>query len=680
MHDEHCTILKNPKDAMNDKGIEEQIKMLREAIRKHDTLYYRQGTSDITDREYDRLKAELVHLEEQYPLFAAKDSPSYTVGDDRIEGFSSYRHRSPMLSLDNTYNRDALFDFEKRIQKLIPDESLQYTVEPKIDGVAINLTYASGELVRAVTRGNGQEGDEVTHNVETIPHLPHKLHGKKHPEIIEIRGEIYITHKEFERINDQRVQAGQDTFANPRNLAAGTVKQLIPSKDRQLEIVCYGLGYCKPFFFSCLTDFYAALQEWRLPVLEKTWQAYGIEAVWKNIEELNTMRHQFVYNIDGAVVKLNTIDYQDKMGSTAKSPRWAIAYKFPAEQAITQLKAITIQVGRTGTLTPVAELEPVQIAGSKVSRATLHNADEITRKDIREGDSVYVEKAGDVIPAVVSVVKEKRLDKSSSYVFPNTCPACGSNAIRLPEEVAWRCANLSCPPQVKRRIQHFASRQAMDIKNLGEAVVEQLVDKNLLKDPADLYQLTESDLIQLEHFAEKASKNLIQAIQNSKGQALWRLIHALGIPHVGASIAKDLAKTFESLQALMNQKAEELVEMEGIGETIAQSMIEFFQQEANQRIVKHLMDYGLNTYRHNQEKKQEGVLAGKTFVLTGKLSLYTREQATAMIVEKGGQVTNSVSKKTDFLLAGENVGSKYESAQDLGITILDETAFSKLVK
>lgn len=665
---------------MNDKGIEEQIKILRKTICRHDELYYRKGTSAITDREYDQLKAELTELENEYPLFAIENSPTNTVGDDRTEGFSTYRHHFPMLSLDNTYNRDALFEFEKRIRKLISDDPLHYTIEPKIDGVAISLTYESGKLIRAVTRGNGLEGDDVTRNIESIRQLPHKLHGTAHPEQIEIRGEVYMTHKEFERINQQRALSGLDGFANPRNLAAGTVKQLVPAKDRRLEIVCYGLGHCSPPVFSRLKDFYIALQAWRLPVLEETWQAFGIEAAWEKIEMLDTMRHRFTYGIDGAVVKLDTIAHQEKMGSTAKSPRWAIAYKFAAERAMTRLRSITIQVGRTGTLTPVAELDPVKVAGSTVSRATLHNADEIERKDIREGDWVYVEKAGDVIPAVVGVIEAKRSSQNIAYTFPKNCPACGSDAVRLPEEVAWRCTNLSCPPQVKRRIQHFASRQAMDIEGLGEAVVEQLVEENLLKDPADLYQLSEDDLIPLERFAPKSAQNLIEAIRSSKDQPLWRLIHALGIQHVGVSIAKELARACQILEHLMRKTSEELIAIDGIGETIAQSIVAFFQQETNQMIIQRLIDYNLNvSHQEEEENNAQGVLDGKIFVLTGSLPHYTREQATAIIEKNGGQVTSSVSQKTAFLLAGQNVGSKYKKASELGITILDETAFLRLV-
>jgi len=461
---------------MSDQDIARTIIRMRGEITRHDDLYYRQAKPEISDFDYDRLKKECAELEAAHPSLIATDSPTLHIGDDRTSGFKNYRHRQPMQSLDNTYSKDELFAFETRLRKFIKVPQPEYTVEPKIDGVAVSLTYEKGELIRAVTRGNGTEGDVITHNLATIDNLPKTLTGKSPPDCIEIRGEIYMTHAEFERINHERQQQGLTLYANPRNLAAGTVKQLAPNTDRKLEIILYGLGYCSPATFEDLGSFIKTLSEWNLPV-SKVHIAQGIPNAWQEVEKLNDTRHNLPFPTDGAVIKLNNIKQQTLASQTSKAPRWAIAYKFAAEQAETILKAITIQVGRTGALTPVAELEPVQLAGTTVSRATLHNADEIKRKDIRVGDTVIVEKAGEIIPAVVEVVTDKRPSESISYDFPKICPACQNEVVRLDNEAAWRCPNAACcPPQVRRRIAHFASRQAMDIEGLGKAVVDQLAE------------------------------------------------------------------------------------------------------------------------------------------------------------------------------------------------------------
>jgi len=667
-------------DDMTLKEVDKKIHSLRAEIARHDELYYRKAAPEISDFEYDRLVQELEALEARYPEFAEAKK----VGDDRIESFQSYTHREPMLSIDNSYSMGEVVEFEKRIHRVLREEPLEYVVEPKIDGVAVSLTYEKGKLVRALTRGNGVEGDDITHNIRTIHGLPHALKGKNVPEVIEIRGEVYMTEDAFTLVNKEREEQDLPPYANPRNLAAGTVKLLdaAEARRRKLSIVLFGFGYCEPKRFENDADFFDQLKDWGLPTLEKYWVAKGIEDVCKSIEEIDTLRHEFKYGTDGAVVKVNNIALRKRLGQTAKAPRWAVAYKFSAEQAETVLGDITIQVGRTGVLTPVAELRPVSLAGSTISRATLHNEDEIKRKDIRIGDTVIIEKAGEVIPAVVRVVVEKRKADRKPYTFPKTCPECGAEAIRLPEEAAWRCPNVSCPPQVRRRILHFGSRQAMDIENLGKAVVDQLVDKSLCANMADLYELNEKDLLALEGFAEKSSKNLVQAIENSKQQELWRLLHGLGIPQVGAQSAKDLAKAFKSLEALMNAKEVDLLEVDGVGKIVAESIIKFFKTEENAKIIQRLIDYGLNTKDHRGQQAQgyqNSDLADKTFVLTGTLPSMTRDEAKTLIENAGGKVTSSVSKKTDYVLAGADPGSKLKKAEELGVAIIDEAVFRKML-
>jgi len=667
---------------MKQEDIEKLIAERRKEVARHDTLYHKNARPEITDYEFDRLKNELSELEKQHPEFSDKGSPIHQVGDDRHEGFDSYRHLQPMMSLDNTYNQEELGGFDKRLQKILDVDELIYLIEPKIDGVAVSLTYENGNLVRAVTRGNGIEGDVITKNLEGIDYLPPRIKDKSCPEVIELRGEIYMTHPEFERINKERKAAALDLYANPRNLAAGTIKQIDPkiANRRKLDIVLYGLGYCSTLSFTCQREFQELLKSWNMPTVEKYWMANGIAEAWKIIEELENLRATFAYSTDGAVIKLDALDQQRVSGSTSKSPRWAIAYKFAAEQAETEVQKINIQIGRTGTLTPVAELKPVLLAGSTVSHATLHNEDEIKRKDIREGDSTIVEKAGDIIPAIVRVLKDKRKSSISPYVFPHVCPACGSKTIRLPGEAARRCPNLSCPPQVRGRIEHFTSRQCMDIEGLGEAVVHQLVSKKLINNIADLYKLIVDDLFPLEKFAQKSSENLIQAIESSKKRELWRLIHGLGIQHIGATASKDLARSLHSLQTLIDANEGDLMTLDGIGEIMAKSVNHFFSQESNKEIILRLVGYGLNVEEVASTQSEHHDFNGKSFVLTGNLVSFTREAATQLIENVGGRVTTSVSKKTDFILAGESVGSKMTQAQKLGTKIIDEKEFQKLLK
>jgi len=659
-----------------------RLQELRDQIRRHDELYYRQAKPEISDREYDALKEELAILEAE--TGATDASPTQTVGDDRTEGFRKVKHRLPMLSLDNTYSEVELRAFHTRLAKYFDEgQSLEYVVEPKIDGVAVSVTYENGKLIQAVTRGNGAEGDDITRNLlEGVPDLPREL-GDDAPELIEIRGEIYMTSEEFLRINTEREASGLEMFKNPRNLTAGTIKQLAGVSGRRLEVVLYGVGFCQPNHFASQSDLHEAIRKWKLPTVEKYWRVQGIDSVWESIEELDQLRHEFAYGTDGAVVKLNDFAMQSEAGWTSKAPRWAIAYKFETEQAETLLEAIDVQIGRTGAVTPVAHLQPVELAGTTVSRATLHNEDEIKRKDIRPGDTVVVQKAGEIIPQVLSVVLEKRPADSQPFSFSQLLEERSIKAERVPGQAAWRLVGQDDPTQQRRRLTHFASKQCLDIENLGESVVDQLVSAELVRDPADLYALQKEQLLELERFADKSAENLINAIERSKQAELWRLLHGLGVPHVGKQSAKDLATHFGSLEALMTADVETLEAVDGVGGIMAQAIQDFFADELNAALVTRLREAGLNFQLADSEQpaasNDDGALAGKTVVLTGTLPSLTRDEATALIEQAGGKTSSSVSKKTDYVLAGESAGSKLAKAEKLGVAILDEAAFRELI-
>ena len=680
---------------MDSASAQQRIAELRAEVSRHDELYYRQAAAEIADQEYDRLKRKLADLEAKYPdaaRAAGADSPTAKVGDDRAEGFQTYRHRQAMQSLDNTYSEAELREFHARLGRLLGREELAYVVEPKIDGLAVSVTYERGQLVRAVTRGNGTEGDDVTANARTIPSLPPELKkakGAPWPDLVEIRGEVYLPLAEFQRINQGREEGGLEPFANPRSLAAGTLKLLDAREvaSRRLEIVLYGLGACEPA--AAAGDSQSAysqhLRAWGLPIVEKSWAARGIDEVWAAVQELGRLRDKFAYATDGAVVKLDAFSFQREAGSTSKAPRWAMAYKFEAERVETKLLAITVQVGRTGVLTPVAELEPVLLAGTTVARATLHNRDEIARKDIRVGDTVSIEKAGEVIPAVIAVNLEKRPPQCAPYKFPEECPACGTPVVQQEGEVALRCPNYECPVQVRRRVRHFASKACVDIDGLGEAMVDQLAEKGWIKSVADIYRQKRADLLTLGKDVEKSTDNLLAAIERSKGAELWRFIHGLGIPHVGAAAAKDLAGRFGGLDALAAARLEDFLGekkatlIAGIGETMAQAIVTHFNQPRNRTLVAELVALGVSPpVPAARAGSAGGVLSGKTFVLTGTLPHLTREEATARIEAAGGKVSGSVSKKTGYVLAGADPGSKLDKARTLEVPVLDEAAFLKL--
>jgi DNA ligase (NAD+) len=674
-----------------------RIEELRAIVARHAELYYRQAQPEIADREYDLLERELADLETQFPQFAIKASPTARVGDDRLEGFTTYRHRLPMQSLDNTYSEEEYRAFHQRLVKLFGREELAYVVEPKIDGLAVSVTYEKGKLVRAVTRGNGEEGDDITVNARTIHSLPAELKvSKSHPapDVIEIRGEIYLTTVEFQRINQEREEAGEPVYANPRNLAAGTIKQLDP-KDvarRKLEIVLYGIGYCEPAHSAgpgqavveSQSEFLARVKQWGLPTVEQFWPARGIGEAWKAVGELDRLRHAFAYGTDGAVTKLDNFALRREAGSTAKAPRWAIAYKFEPERAETKINAITVQVGRTGVLTPVAELEPVLLAGSTVARATLHNKDEIARKDIRLGDYVLVEKAGEVIPAVIEVNLKRRTPECVPYQFPVQCPVCSTAVVQLEGEVATRCPNLGCPAQVRRRLTHFVSKACLDIDGLGIAMIDGLVERGWVKELPDLFQLRREDLLTLGKSVEKSTDNLLAAIEAGKHCELWRLIHGLGIPHVGVSASKDLAAHFRDIEKLAGAKLEDFITnkesiIAGIGETMSGAIVKFFAEPKNGALVTELLRIGVRPQSPVKTAGGSTVFAGKTFVLTGTLPTMSRDEAAAKIELAGGKVSGSVSKKTSYVLAGAEAGSKLEKARELGVTVIDEAELQRLL-
>jgi DNA ligase (NAD+) len=666
---------------------EQRVNELRAALARHDQLYYRKASPEITDAEYDRLKRELADLEAMFPELGSDVSPTHQVGDDRTDGFQSYRHRERMMSLDNTYSEAELREFHARLVRDLEREDLTFVVEPKIDGLAVSVTYEKGRLVRAVTRGNGVEGDDITSNALTIRTLPRELKkgaGAPIPDMIEIRGEVFLTLEEFQRINRQREEAGEALYANPRNLAAGTIKQL-DSRDvaqRKLEIVLYGRGYGEPATAmpETQTQFHEWVKDWGLPTVEKYWTVSGADGIWQAVQQLDALRDKFAYATDGAVVKLDSVPLQRRAGSTSKAPRWAMAYKFAAERAETRLRDITIQVGRTGVLTPVAELEPVQLAGTTVARATLHNRDEIARKDIRIGDFVFVEKAGEVIPAVIGVNVARRTPECAPYQFPPQCPVCGTAIVQLEGEVALRCPNIDCPVQVRRRVQHFASKACVDIEGLGEAMVDVLVDRGWVRSLPEVYQLRRDDLITLGKNVGKSTDKLLAAIEASKQAELWRFIHGLGIPHVGTAAAKDLARKFGSLEALAEAKLEDFIRdgesvIGGIGLTMADAILTYFNEPRNRAMVSQLLRLGVRPAAGAASQ----VLAGKSVVLTGTLPSLTRDEATALIEGAGGKVSGSVSKKTSYVLAGEDAGSKLEKAKALGVPVIDEAEFRRML-
>lgn len=657
-------------------SIRRRVDFLRAEIDRHNRLYYDEATPEISDREFDALLAELRHLEEQNPELARADSPTQQVGGRPLEAFESVAHLVPMQSLDNTYSEEEVRAFAQRVSKGLQSEEFSLAVEPKVDGVAICLLYEDGHLRRAATRGDGTVGDDVTQNIRTIRSIPTVVDGLP-PGPVEIRGEIYLPKSRFIDLNESRDEAGLPAFANPRNAAAGSLKQLDPIEvaRRGLEGIFYGHGFWPDGMIESGSQFVRLIGRLGFPVPPPFPIATSPDEAISAIRHLE--KQTFPYEIDGAVLKVDSLAQRSRLGSTSKFPRWAIAFKYAPEQVTTRLNAITIQVGRTGVLTPVAELEPVLVSGSRVSRATLHNEDEIRRKDLRIGDSVVIEKAGEVIPAVVSVVVEKRTGEESGFVMPTLCPSCGGPVRREDGQVALRCENPSCPAQLHRRLQHFASRGAMDIEGLGEVMVNRLIESNLVDEVPAIYSLGREDLLRLGRMGEKSVENLLAGIEASRSRPLWRLVFGLGIPHVGTVAARKLAAHFRTMQALRSATREELIQLDEVGEIMAEAITTWFANPKVEDLLAKLQDAGLNMQEtENQPPPRGGALQGTVWVITGTLSA-PREEFAEAIRRAGGKVTSSVSRKTSFLLAGESAGSKLQKARELGIPILTEDEFSR---
>jgi DNA ligase (NAD+) len=660
----------------------QRITELREQIHHHDYLYYVENRSEITDAEYDALMRELKAREAEFPDLVTADSPTQRVAGVAVEAFQPVEHRVAMLSLDNAVNPDDLREFEARITRALPGQRFRYVCEPKIDGLGVALLYARGRFVRGATRGDGRVGEDVSANLRTIRSVPMRLRGRlAEAEELEVRGEVYMPRAEFAELNTRLEAAGEATFANPRNAAAGAVRQKDPaiSSQRPLEAFLYHVSWSPGVTFATHWEALEALREAGFRTNPRSARAESIDEVLAACARLEADRDALGYDADGVVVKVDSLELQRRLGSTTHHPRWAVAYKFAARQATTVVKAIEVNVGKTGALTPVAKLEPVPLAGVVISNVSLHNEDEIRRKDVRVGDTVLIERAGDVIPYVVQVVAARRPSDSVEYRFPEACPACGGVAFRPPGEVYWRCQNTACPAQLKERLRHFGSRRAMDIEGLGEAAVEQLVDRGRVKSFADLYDLTVEEVAELERFAEKSAENLVAAIQGSKTRGLARLLNAPGVPMVGERVAQLLATRFGSLERIQSAREAELAEIHGIGERIAASVTKFFADPSNTEVLRRLGEAGVVL---TGAAFQEGprALDGKTFVLTGTLPTLTRDAATELIMRLGGRVTSSVSKKTNFVVAGEDAGKKEADARRLGVTVLDEAAFLALTR
>ncbi len=667
-----------------------QMEELRSLIRRHDYLYYVLDRPEISDAEYDKLYRRLKRLEEQHPDLITPDSPTQRVAGQPVEGFAPVQHKAGMLSLDNAYSADEVREFEARIKRASPGDRFTYVTEPKVDGLSVALLYEHGRLVRGATRGDGRYGEDVTQNLMTVRKIPHRLRGPLAKlSIMEVRGEVFMWRQAFARLNEKLEKEGEEPFANPRNAAAGSVRQKDPriTGARPLDIFIYGISFADADRFSSHWEAMEQLLDAGFRLDSKGGKANleryrrrcpDIEAVIDACVELERVRDDLGCDSDGVVVKVDSIEQQRRLGSTTHHPRWAIAYKFPAQQATTVVRKIDINVGRTGALTPTALLEPVEIAGATISRATLHNADEIERLDVREGDTVLIERAGDVIPHILRVIEENRPSHSRPYRFPAKCPVCGADAFRPEDEVVSRCTNSGCPARIKESLLHFGSRRAMDIEHLGEAVVEQLVDRKLVKEFGDLYRLEVGALADLDRLAEKSATNLYNAIQGSKGRGLGRLLFALGIRYVGEHVATILAQHFGTMDKLERAPEEALAEIHGIGPRIAEGVAFYFRQPENRRQIEQLRKVGVSM-------KEEGViagprpLAGKTFVLTGTLEGLTRDEAKDLIVRLGGRVAASVSNKTDYVVVGNDAGSKLDDAKRLGVPTLGEAEFKKLV-
>ncbi len=654
-----------------------KVHELREKLSQHDHLYYGLAKPEISDQEYDKLYRELVDFEKKFTDLVTPESPTQRVGVELVGGFQTVKHQIPMLSLDNAFNENEVLEWDERLQKLIGTMEHNFIVEPKVDGVSLSLIYENGKLVRGLTRGDGETGEDITTNVRTIRSIPLKLRAP-YPKLFDVRGEVYINKKEFAKYNDEMEKRGQETFANPRNAAAGSLRQKDPSMTatRPLRFITHSFGVAEGLSWPTQYDFLKASSVMGLPTTPLAQRCDNIMDSMRHCRMLERERDSLLYDIDGAVIKLNSFELRAKAGFTHKSPRWALAYKFAAQQTETEVLNIIASVGRLGTITPVAKLKPVSVGGVTVSNATLHNFDEIKRLDVKIGDRVVIQRAGDVIPQVVKVVLEKRTRQTKEFHVPSVCPACGGPISKESEvEVAYRCTNSGCPAQLSRGIVHFAARDAMDIEGLGESAVQQLVDKKLVKDMADIYALERRDLLKLELFAEKKTDNLLKEIEKSKMQPLSRVLYGLGIRHVGEKAALILAEKFGTIDVLSQSKEPELQAIHEIGPVLAQSIVSFFKLETTPTILRKLKRAGLTMKEAPAKYNGKQLLAGKTVVFTGELLTFTRSEAERRVRELGGNATGSVSAKTDFVVIGKAPGSKYTKAQKLGVKILTEKEF-----
>jgi DNA ligase (NAD+) len=658
---------------------------LRRLIEHHNRLYYVDAKPEISDREFDKLLEELKAIEAEHQELVTPDSPTQRVAGEPIEGFKSVRHRQPMLSIDNTYSADELREFDRRVRKLVGGEALTYVVELKIDGVAISLTYEDGAFTVGATRGDGFTGDDVTHNLKTIPSVPRSLHTTHPPQLFEARGEVYMERAELARINRDRQAKGLEIFANPRNLTAGTLKLLDPRQcaERRLRLFTYSLGACEGIEVTSQSEALKLLREYSFPVNPHIKSLDSMDRVIEYCDSWADKRNELPYETDGMVIKVDCFAQQRRLGATSKAPRWVVAYKFAAEQGLTRLLSVEVDVGKQGTLTPVAHLTPVWLAGTTVSRASLHNADFIANKDIRVGDIVVVEKAGEIIPYIVRSEPSARTSKETKFHFPKTCPRCGSPVVRDEGSAFYRCTNgKNCAGQLRKRLRAYASRAAMDIEGLGEKIIDQLVDSGMVKSISDIYRLTTEELVELERMGEKSAQNLIDGIAASKDRGLARLLAGLAIEHVGQSVAELLAYEFKGMDALMNASEDRLTRVDGIGPVMAKDIHAYFQSEAARHTIAELKQFGLKL---TQDPKQAppGVdganLSGKTFVVTGTLQRYSRDEIEELIKALGGKAAGSVSKKTSYVVAGESAGSKLDKARKLGVTVLTEDEFEKLI-
>jgi DNA ligase (NAD+) len=663
---------------------EEEIAELRALIREHDRRYYVEAAPIISDREYDQLLTKLKERESEYPKLITRDSPTQRIGDQPLAGLDHVRHRVPMLSMDNTYSLEELKKYGERTAKLLPDEDVAWDVELKIDGVAVALTYEDGVFIRGATRGDGFVGDDITHNLRTVMGVPLRLTGEDVPASVEVRGEVYMTNADLAELNARQRDAGLKIYANTRNSAAGSVRLLDPRicAERRLRFFCHGVGYIEGLPTNSHWEFLQLIGRWGIPAtpLAKRFDSFG--AAVEHCQSVIGRLHEFDFEVDGLVLKIDRFDQRDRLGATSKAPRWLVAYKFEKYEATTRVKDIFITVGKSGALTPTADLEPVQIAGTTVSRVGLHNVEEIARKDIRVGDTIVVEKAGKIIPHVVRVEKHLRPEGSKEFVYPTHCPACGSKLEKDEGGVFIRCPNFSCPAQLGERLLYFASRSAMDIEGIGEKLAYQLVESGLVRDFGDLYDLTEEKLIELERMGKKSAQKLVANIEASKSRGLARLLNALCIRHVGTRVATTIAEHFGSMDELLAASDEDLSNVEDVGPVIAKSVYEFLHSPHGELAIRKLRDAGVDMTAPKKAPASAttaGPLSGKTLVVTGTLQKYKREEIESLIVQYGGHAASSVSKQTVYLIAGENAGSKLDKARSLGVRVISEAEFDELI-